>query len=522
MATEGNSHNNQDISKTSGVKTSFWDYLSLLSGNLILIPLGIASVALMTRILGPEGYGYVTIFNLVSAFVVMVTTNWNATSLIRFGREEYDQQGKLNHAFWARTIILTPCLIIGLVIIYLGRSFINDYMKMPSWTIWLVMVSILIITIRTYFDYMLQAIHRMKSYAASQIFFTVGSIVSLALIVFGVFPKTYLTVIIVGLITNTIIIILLSLFLIPHRVLSPVKTDRSMLQKVFSFSYPMLIGNLAAYVVNWVDVIVIKQFFSMSDVGGYQLAYSMFNLLTGLLSSITILITPILVSFLAVRREDLVLRYSTRLVPQGFLLWTTLIGIVVSICPPMFRIVFGEGFGVSAIYFQFLAIGLVISGLINFYSGEITAYKLMKLGVMASVSRGVVNLMGDILFVPQMGPLGAALSTTGGIIVAALCYLLICQRQLHEKILWQFILALPALLSLGINRIFSGPETPVLAIVITLVSSLYLARALRLFRPDDLILFDFVQMPSSLRKAIVGVYPFLMTKSRHRGKEVIS
>jgi O-antigen/teichoic acid export membrane protein len=182
------------------------------------------------------------------------------------------------------------------------------------------MVSILIVTIRTYFDYILQAIHRMKSYAVTQIVFTVGSFVGLTMILVGFFPKTYLTVIIVGLITNAILIIFLSFILIPHRVLSPVKTDQRMLQEVFSFSYPMVVGNLAAYVVNWVDVIVIKQCFSMADVGGYQLAYSMFNLLTGLLSSITILITPILVSFLAAKREDLVLRYSTRLVPQGLLL----------------------------------------------------------------------------------------------------------------------------------------------------------------------------------------------------------
>ncbi len=522
MTTEVNSHNNQDISEKSGVKTSFWDYMSLLSGNLFLIPLGIVSVAMTTRILGPEGFGYITIFNLVAILVVMVTTNWTATSLVRFGREEYDQQGKLTHTLWARTIILVPCLLVGVVIVYLLRSFISDYMKMSSWAVWLVIGSTFILTARTYLDYILQAIHRMKAYAATQIIFVAASIVGLTLIFVGFFPKTYLTVIIVGLITNAMIIILLSLFLIPLRILSPVKTDRGMLREVFSFSYPLMIGNLAAYIVNWVDVIIIKHFFSMSDVGGYQLAYNMFNLLGGLIGSVTVLVTPMLVSFLAAKREDLVLRYSTRLVPQGFLLWATLIGIVMSICPPIFRIVFGEGFDVSAIYFQFLAIGLVISGLINFYSGEITAFKLIKLGVMASVARGVVNLIGDILLIPKMGPLGAALSTTGGIIVAALCYLLICQRQLQEKILWQFILILPSLLSIGISRIFSGPATPVLAIVVTLASSLYLAKAIHLFRADDLALLDFIQMPSLLKKAIVWAYPYLTTDAKHTGKEVIS
>ena len=361
MTTEVNSHNNQYISEKSGVKTSFWDYMSLLSGNLFLIPLGFVLVAVTTRILGPEGYGYITIFNLVTTLVVMATTNWTATSLMRFGREEYDQQGRLSHAFWARIIILTPCLIVGIAAVYFCRDFIHHYMKMPSWALWLMIGSVLIITARTSFDYILQAIHRMKTYAATQLVFVVALIVGLTLIFVGFFPKTYLTVIIVGLITNAITIILLSLFLIPRRVLSPVKTDRRMLREVFSFSYPLMVGNLAAYVVNWIDVIVIKYYFSMSEVGGYQLAYNVFNLFAGIVGSITVLMTPILVSFLTAKRGDLVLRYSTRLVPQGFLLWTTLIGLVLSICPPMFRVFFGEGFSVSAIYFQYLSIGLVIS-----------------------------------------------------------------------------------------------------------------------------------------------------------------
>jgi O-antigen/teichoic acid export membrane protein len=451
----------------------------------------------------------------------MLTTNWTATSLVRFGREEYDQQGKLNNTFWARTIVLTPCLLLGVAIVYLSRVFISDYMKMPSWAVWLVIGSAFILTARTYLDYILQAIHRMKAYAMAQIVFVAASIIGLTLIFVGFFPKTYLTVIIVGLITNAITIILLSLFLIPRRVLSPVKTDRRVLREVLSFSYPLMVGNLAAYVVNWIDVIVIKHYFSLSDVGGYQLAYNIFNLLAGLLSSTTILITPILVSFLAAKREDLVLRYSMRLVPQGTLLCATVIGIGVGICPLIFPIFFSEGFNVSATYFQFLAIGLVLNSLANFYSGEITAYKLMKLGMMASVARGGVNLIGDILLVPIMGPLGAAISTTGGIIVAALSYLLICQRQLHKKLLWQLMLVLPALLSLGVSRTLSSPWTYFWAILVTLVSSYYLAKTFHLFRSDDLVLFDFVQMPSSLRKAIAWAYPFLTTEVKNRGKEVI-
>jgi O-antigen/teichoic acid export membrane protein len=389
-------------------------------------------------------------------------------------------------------------------------------MKMPSWTIGLVVGSVLIMTARTYFDYILQAIHRMKAYAATQFVFAAVFFIGLTLIFVGVFTKNYLTVIIMGLMTNAVTLFLLSLFLIPFKLLLPVETDRRMLREVFSFSYPIIIGNLAAYMVNWMDVVVIKHYFSMSDVGGYQLAYTMFNLLAGLIGSTTVLMTPILVSFMAAKREDLVLRYSTRLVPQGVLLWATAIGLGLSVCPPFFPILFSEAFGVSATYFQFLAMGLAFGGLVHFYSGEITAYKLIKLGMMASVARAVVNLMGDLLLVPATGPLGASLATTGGIAVAAIFYLMICQHQLQEKLLWQLILVLPTLLSLGVSRMLSGPGTPYLAMFATLASSYTLAKTFHLFRSDDLILLDYVQMPAPLKKIIVWIYPFLTDEAKKK------
>jgi O-antigen/teichoic acid export membrane protein len=511
-----NSFNAHDLSQKSGVKASFWDYLSLLSSNVLLIPLGIVLAAMITRILGTEGYGYITIFNLVTTFVMMLTTNWTAASLMRFGREEYDQLGTIRHTFWARTILVIPCLLVMITAVYFCRDFISNYMKMPSWTVWLVIGSVLVMTARTYADYILQAIHRIKTYAATQLIFTAVFILGLTLILVGLFQKDYLTVIITGLVANAVTIILLIFLLIPTRLLLPIETNLGMLREMFWFSYPIVIGNLAAYMVNWMDVVVIKYYFSMSDVGGYQLGYTMFNLLTGFISSITVLMTPILVSFLAAKREDLVLRYSTRLVPQGVLFWTTAVGIGLSVCQPIFPVLFSDAFNVSATYFQFLALGLAFNGLANFHSGEITAYKLIKLGMMASVARALVNLVGDVLLVPTMGPLGAALSTTGGIAIGSIFYLIICQHQLRQKLLWQLVLIVPTLLSLGVSRTFPGRLTPILAILVTLVSSYYLAKILHLFREDDLILLDFVQMPGTLKKIIVWIYPLLANDAKKK------
>ena len=130
----------------------------------------------------------------------------------------------------------------------------------------------------------------------------------------------------------------------------------------------------------------------------------------------------------------------------------------------------------------------------------------MKQDVVINLCTALLNVCGDLLLVPRIGPLGAAISTSGAIAIHAILHVWVCQKQLQRKFLWHLILVLPALWSIMASQLLSGCESFFLAMGGTLAIGYGLARAFHLFRYEDLVLLDYIQMPQWLRKAICRMY----------------
>jgi O-antigen/teichoic acid export membrane protein len=490
----------------TGAASAFSDFSVLMLGKVMLVPLGVGASALMARMLGAEGYGVLAVFSMLVSLMVLITSNWSLASVLRFGREEHDKTGRIHRTFWARNTILLPSLFLGCVALYLWREHVVDYLGTPAWTVWLVIVAVLAGAMAGYLDYILQALHRMKSLAASSVFRSLCGLLGVLVIWFGFLARDYVSVLVVGLCVNVVVTGLLAVSLVRPRNVLPLATDRKMLRDVFGFSYPIILGNLAAYTVNWVDVVVIKYYLAMSDVGTYQLAYGMFNSFAGWLGTITMLMFPIQVSFVAAGREDLIARYARHLVPQLVLTVAVAAGVSVGLAPLAFRLVYGQAFGPAGNYFQVLGAGLAFSVITYCYSGSINAFKLMKLAMLASVVRGVANLVGDLLLVPRIGPLGAAVATSLAAGLAAALYLAICQRKMKMKLIWQMLLVLPMLLPLLACQVLPEWWAAALGPLVALVSGYILARRLRVFVVGNAEFLEHIKMPTVIRYYLVRAH----------------
>ena len=292
-----------------------WDYSGLLFSNIGLIPLRAVAAAMTARILGGEGYGTIALYGSIVSLVTMFTANWTVASVLRFGREEYDQRGHLSGTFWARNMILVPCQLLGVLLLILFSGPISRYMGLPRWTVGLLVASSCVIIVYNYLEYILQAIHRVRPYALLQIIGILVSIVGLSLMFFKLVRGDALTVIILGIISGGVTIFI-GLLWVPARIFLPFELCRRTVREMMLFSYPLILGSVASYVVSWADVFVINQYFSRSAVGTYQLGYQMFTCVLGMIMTVNIVRAPILVSFRANGRE-LIANYASRIVPQG-------------------------------------------------------------------------------------------------------------------------------------------------------------------------------------------------------------
>lgn len=496
-----------DLSQSSGVSSSFWDYLMIAGGSVGMLPLQALSMAMTARILGREGYGHIALFTMVADCAFLASVSWSLAAVLRFGREEFARTGKLNRTFWARNALALPMLaLLGTISLVFQRP-IAGYMQVPLWVVWLLVAQVATRAVTTSLQYILQATQRMRSLALVQVFGQLANLVGLALIFGGWLDRSYLAVVSMG-IAMSLLSAVLMIWLLPRRLLGPVSWDRPLTREVFGFSYPIVLGSLSAYIEGWVDVIVIHHYFPLAEVGGYRLAYRVMTFAQALSLSVVTISTPILIVFLADRREDLIRRYALRMVAQGTLAWSVVVALGMAVAPLAFHLAFGGQFLSSATYLELLALGLAMNILTSFYSGVLMTYKLIKLAILANGVMALINLGGDLALVPLIGPSGAALSTSLGFAAAAVLYLFFVQRRLGIDLMWQAALVLPALVVLALRGLL-GPQAILLPAVAALIAGYGLARRLRLFQAEDLPILDKVRMPALVRRGMTQAVTFL-------------
>lgn len=249
----------------------------------------------------------------------------------------------------------------------------------------------------------------------------------------------------------------------------------------------------------------------MKDVGIYQVAYNVYSIVANQMSIINTVMLPLFVSMLALKKGFLIRRYIRSIVPLFFLGGVLIVCCGASIGPLFFRYVYGESFDISAWYFSVLSIGLSFKVLVFLYSGILIAYKHVKLSIAAGIAGALLNLAGDLLFVPWLGPVGASIATSCGVLLCALLYHIFIAVKISKAPSSQliFLLALPIFISLVIIHFSDIFIAPALVFVAVLTSGFLLSKALRLFKKEDMELIQNISMPGFCRALIVKIYGIL-------------
>lgn len=495
------------LSEHAGVKTIFADSVSLVSSNILRFPLQLLSIMIITRMLGAEGYGKITLYTMITGLGVTIVMDWTSGGLVRFACEEFEKDQKIHLVFWARNLIILICLLLCVTAGFFFTNNISTYIGIPEWSIFLLIFSLLSEAVFNYAGYILQSIRKMKEFAFIQFLGTATMIISLC-IAWVVFEVNIFVVIIAS-VGALFLASVFAMAYIPKHILTPIKIDKNVLKELLLFSYPVIISVGAIYVINWIDVIIINKYFHSSDVGRYQLAFQCFSFASAIIAVISTVTIPIMISFKVKKREDLIIRYLEKISAQGILLWSVIVGIGLTFSEIVFTVFFGLDFQLSAFYFSILAIGLALNAISVFYTAVLMAYKLIKHAALISITVAVVKTVGDLALIPTIGTLGAVISTIVSIAVAALFYLIICQRHLKENLWWQIFMTLPAGVSLLLYLLIPGYLGVCAGFTGSILCGYLIAKRIKLFSINDLEFLDSIKMPLHLKKGIGLVYKYL-------------
>jgi O-antigen/teichoic acid export membrane protein len=194
--------------------------------------------------------------------------------------------------------------------------------------------------------------------------------------------------------------------------LTPFVFDRHLFGDILAFAKWIIIGTTAANFIGWGDSIVLRFLTSIGKVGTYNLGYDIFKGINMLIFIIYVYFLPFVSQHI---NDSVKIRQYLRVKrPKIFLLGLAGIAVCFVLVPYVFKVVYQGVYEGSVTVVRILLIGSVL-GLYNiFYDAVFDALKKYRVTQTVVVLQVLLNLVLDVILVPQMGITGTAIASVAG------------------------------------------------------------------------------------------------------------
>jgi O-antigen/teichoic acid export membrane protein len=303
--------------------------------------------------------------------------------------------------------------------------------------------------------------------------------------------------------------VLIGLLFLESRLFRPITIDWALTERMAKYSAPLLLSFSAGYLSDWMDVYLLRAFRATAEVGVYHVAYQGMLLVSSLLAGVTTLAFPLLIAWRAEGSDQQARNYLERLVPQAAVCWGLFISGVGLAAGFAFPFLFGPGFEEGSRYFCLLLVGTVFQVVSYFYSPIFSSYDILGRATRILFVMALVNFVIDLLLIPSWGSMGAALATAASYTLGATLYLVFGNRRLHVRRTAALVppcLAVAPLLAAGAGFGF----VPQLVLFLLFGGAILgWAKQRQVYHRADLIMFERVKLPKTIRAGMVKTYEVL-------------
>ena len=407
--------------------------------NLILAFRGLILLPIISKIIGPSGYGIWALVGVTLGLVAPIYEMGLTTSFIRFIAAEKDKR-EIQEGFFSVFFVMICCSsVIALLLLYLSNPLSNlffggaDAALIVQITAIIVPFSAMSTGCSGYFI----AFRQMKTYSLFTIAQNFGEFVLIAGSVLSGFG-------IIGIVFSLLVVRVLTSSIALYIILSQIGIKRpnfSHLKSYLKFGLPLLPTNIFAWVTELSDRYIIGYFLGITSVGIYSVGYG----LVGFIRSFRVPLTHVLGPTLSKSYDEgknietqAYLRYSlkyflTLAIPCVFGL--SLLG------KQILRIFTTSEFVSGYIVIPFVAIAILLYGVYATTGAQVLklAKKTKVLGSIWCIA-GLANLGLNIVFVPRFGIFAAAATTLFSYTLATCITMYFAFQQFTFKIDWIFIL----------------------------------------------------------------------------------
>lgn len=188
-------------------------------------------------------------------------------------------------------------------------------------------------------------------------------------------------------------------------------------RQILSFVLPLLTTSLVWVLVNSIGVLLLGHYRGTSEVAAFRVILPAATLNQVIISSFVVLFTPMAARLFA--RDD---RYGIE-----DLYWRTAVFLAVLTFPifaltfgsaePVTRLLYGARYGTSGLYLAILAVGNYAQAMTGFNGQTLMVFGKIRYIITTNAVVVVTSLALNFLLIPRYGALGAAIATTGSLVL---------------------------------------------------------------------------------------------------------
>jgi len=393
---------------------------------------GLITIPILTRLFPPGEYGnYVLVLATVSVMTTIV--GWLSMAIIRF-YPAYERDGRLQDIYstviiWLCISVLSLALIFGSTLFIVKKAFDDQLYH-------LMLVGIAVFVLNATFQVLQNFLRAKRKAGLYSGFFVWKSVAGLGI---GIALVLLFGLGVEGLLWGSILAISFAFPILwkvaIERQLVRGKTSIILTKEMAKYSFPLVVANLAAWILSLSDRYILELSRGAREVGIYSASYSISEKSILLLASLFLLSSgPISVIVWEKEGEQKSQDFISSVTRYYLLLCIPAVVGISILSRPIIEVFTGAGYRDGFRIMPFVALGGLFLGLQQRFQAGFVFYKKTHFIMIAIVVSGLVNVGLNLIFVPRYGYMAAAVTTLIGYTVL-LAIMVISSRRYF---VWEF------------------------------------------------------------------------------------
>ena len=396
------------------------DIIGVFKSNIFSLVAGILFSVILTRMLGPEGFGLFTALVIIPTIIISLThLGIRGAAIYHIGRKTY----QLNEVLSSIFLILIFTSIISMIL----SAGVYYFFYEDGFTIPLIIIAICVIPPRLAIVYMGGVYLGKDEIKKANQLNWITNLINLILAVILVWWLDF------GIMGAVIALMLSSIIVSSNAIFRIYRTYNFNLRANFKVIKDLIrmgiVFALAFFVIQLnfrIDILLLEKLTTIEEVGIYSLSAHIAEQIWQIPLAMGIIVFS--------RTANAGQSRETTLMTLKLLRISFLLSLIASIfafflAPVLIPLVFGSDFLPSVHILQWLLPGIILMVIFRLLSGQIAGIGKPQLTIYVFIPALIINILLNLLWIPEHGALGAAWATNISYTFGAIIYLIVYTRM---------------------------------------------------------------------------------------------